>query len=682
MWRPSYDYLNDKEFLKEIDRLRVKEQHIKITALSWFEENPLQELQGYASGGTINASGKSAVRRTGSISLEADDKIYNIKDVNNIISINKKIAIEVGFTNTTFHYNEYDIIWIPLGVYIIKTASIDHGTNGLKISLSISDKMCLLNGDVGGIFPAAVNLSEVVILNSYGEKTGTDYIIIKDILKNMLCEYGGLQLGQIIIEDLDEIAKAQVKWNGDDKLYHYTNDGQHFYTTTNPNKSNQDIYTKGDLIGFRPQYFIWPGSEPLKANAGENVAAIVDKIAKALGIFEFYFDVYGFFHFRKKETYKNQQEFNGDTSIKEINYIPNKNTNIYSYEFNDAELVTAFKNNPQYMNIKNDFIVWGQKKNSGTNIPIRYHLVIDKKPSLSGNKYLFEYTGTIDKDAKFKQLLINKTRFDETERPYIDDGIYYGTVKEPKIYDKDKKDYVTIVNPKFAYFQPKDWRGELFVQSQVLGDSYFSNPYAAELATEFPKLYNFVTSKVDSKDDDYPVYEGEYLPLEFTDYNYFLDLIEPTDDKTNNISVSNIGRRTKVLNENTVNCIFSPATQIPEVAFIELGTEETNKFGVWAKENGYDVYQIEPEIFEQISISSAFNSAYDKIVDLLYTHSGYAETMSITTLPIYYLEPNTRIKVYDIESGIEGEYIAESFSLPLAANGTMTISCTKPLEKM
>lgn len=799
MWRPSYTYLNDRVFLKEIDNLRVKEQHIKITALSWFEENPLQEIQGYTTGGSINVSGKSSVRRTGSLSLEADDKIYNIKDVNNIISINKKIAIEVGFTNTTSHYNEYNIIWIPLGVYIIKTASVDHGTNGLKISLSISDKMCLLNGDVGGIFPATANLSEVVILNEYGEKVGTDYLILKDILKNVLYEYGGIQLGQIIIEDLEEISKAQVKWNGDDPLYHYVGEGgQHFYTQEKPDKNIYDTYNKGDLIGFRPQYFTWPGAEPLKANAGENVAAIIDKITKALGIFEFFFDVYGFFHFRQKATYRNQQEFFGNTAASgNIGYIPEKNNSICSYEFNDAELVTAFKNSPQYMNIKNDFVVWGQKNVAGGKLPIRYHLAIDKKPSVSNNKYLFEYTGeTLLKDLttvqtskylmkeylcskslqfnhtyliiikggpvditadfdyfgvwlngggdfslglakkvtdnvytlvatipeswkdnpnfsedrlkginvyngnnwqatglpevkidgvelilfkNFKQLLNKKIKFGESNKPYIEDGLYYGSITAPQIYDKEKNDYVTITNPKFAYFQPTDWRGELFAQSQLLGESYYSNPYAAELAIEFPKIYNLFNNRIDLE-NGYPIFKGSYFSVKDIDYDYFLDLIDIQDEKMQNISVSNIGRRTRVLNESSVNCIFAP--KAPDIAFIEVDTETTNKFGQWAKKNGYDIYQTAPEIFEQISVSSAFNSAYDKVVDLLYTHSGYAETMSITTLPIYYLEPNTRIKVTDAESGIQGEYIAESFSLPLASNGTMTISCTKPIEKM
>jgi len=41
------------------------------------------------------------------------------------------------------------------------------------------------------------------------------------------------------------------------------------------------------------------------------------------------------------------------------------------------------------------------------------------------------------------------------------------------------------------------------------------------------------------------------------------------------------------------------------------------------------------------------------------------------------LEPNTRIYVSDIEAGIEGDYIVSKISLPLAYNGSMSITATK-----
>ena len=54
----------------------------------------------------------------------------------------------------------------------------------------------------------------------------------------------------------------------------------------------------------------------------------------------------------------------------------------------------------------------------------------------------------------------------------------------------------------------------------------------------------------------------------------------------------------------------------------------------------------------------------------------------MTTLPIYYLQPNTRIFVRDDNSGICGEYIVSSFTIPLTYNGTMSINATKAVENL
>ena len=40
-----YEFLTDKVFLDQLDHLRVKEQFVKITVLSW-KEDPIQEIQG------------------------------------------------------------------------------------------------------------------------------------------------------------------------------------------------------------------------------------------------------------------------------------------------------------------------------------------------------------------------------------------------------------------------------------------------------------------------------------------------------------------------------------------------------------------------------------------------------------------------------------------------------------
>jgi hypothetical protein len=94
-----------------------------------------------------------------------------------------------------------------------------------------------------------------------------------------------------------------------------------------------------------------------------------------LGEFEYFYDVYGVFHFQKKKTYL-KTHINGQSAIEAFT------AGEYSYEFDDLSMFTSFNNNPNIKNLKNDFTVWGEYKSaSGAALPIHMRLAIDKKPS-------------------------------------------------------------------------------------------------------------------------------------------------------------------------------------------------------------------------------------------------------------------------------------------------------------
>jgi hypothetical protein len=82
------------------------------------------------------------------------------------------------------------------------------------------------------------------------------------------------------------------------------------------------------------------------------------------------------------------------------------------------------------------------------------------------------------------------------------------------------------------------------------------------------------------------------------------------------------------------------------------------------------------------SISSQGKSAQDAIDELLYNYSYCVESVTIQTVPIYHLQPNTRIFVRDDENGINGEYLVSKLSMPLTYNGTMSITATKAPERL
>jgi hypothetical protein len=82
------------------------------------------------------------------------------------------------------------------------------------------------------------------------------------------------------------------------------------------------------------------------------------------------------------------------------------------------------------------------------------------------------------------------------------------------------------------------------------------------------------------------------------------------------------------------------------------------------------------------NISSQGKSAKDRLDELLYSNAYCAESITINTIPVYHLQPNTRIFVRDDNSGINGEYIITKLTVPLSYNGTMSINATKAVERL
>ena len=166
--RQDYPYLKDEKFLKELNQKPIKEQFAKIILLDWLER-PIQEIQGIVTGGNINIDGKSSLRRTCSLSVYVHDEDYaRVTNLDNLISINKKMKLEIGLVNQTKKYKDYDIIWFPQGLFVMINPGISHGTNGTTISVTLKDKMCLLNGECGGTIPASTQFDQYETIDEDG----------------------------------------------------------------------------------------------------------------------------------------------------------------------------------------------------------------------------------------------------------------------------------------------------------------------------------------------------------------------------------------------------------------------------------------------------------------------------------------------------------------------------------
>lgn len=728
------EYLNDREFLKELDLTTLKTQYIKITVLDW-NENPLQDITGKATGGSINIDGSSAIRRTANLSLFLPDTENNVTNPNHLLSINKKVSVAIGIDNSTDKYTEYERLWFPMGVYVIIQPSISHATGGTTISLQLKDKMCLLNGECGGTLPASVTFNEIETVDGDGNIIIT-YPTMYQIIQEAVNHWGGEQLGKIIISDLDTRVKKVMKWIGNVPLYCYNeNNGIEF--TTNENKveellaagyyetNNSEIvsnggkgyikYESGRDVGYIYSDFYYTGGD-LVVDAGGTVCDALDAIKNALGNYEYFYDLEGNFVFQEIKNYLNTSQ--STVEIDKLNnndYLVDQQYGKTVYNFDDSTLITAYNNNPQFNMIKNDFIVWGQRKDANDQTwPIRYHLAIDEKPEINKEHLVFKYADPEDGLVKAKATMNFESTDDLPAEGQV--GVFYSVKKLADIYtssetdsrqiyddrkedikaqsggtvyrwDAQNKKYVEILGGTLETVTSKDWRTELYLQGADAEPwGIDSNYYYTELQNEWPKLYDIwgevEKHRLNSADNTMETYYTEDFYDEVrntpSDCDFFLDFIDTTA-AISEFSVKNIGRRTKVLSDDSINCLFAP--NIPDWIIIESSQDDTHERVKEAQDRGQNFTQVNPNIYSMLAGGGNKYAAYDAVRDLLYQYTSYNESISLQCIPIYYLDVNTRIGVNDPESNIYGDYMIGTISIPLDIGSTMTISATKALEK-
>ena len=153
-------YLEDKNFLKKLDNVTNKFYWIKIEVLD-SDELPIRSIEGRVQpGSTINIDGSSSVRRTCNIVFVAENEENDLTNVDNLLSIKRKIRIYEGIRNDVNPAAYGKIIWFKLGIFVITQPTISHDASGCMISLSCKDKMCLLNGECAGGLPTSITFHE------------------------------------------------------------------------------------------------------------------------------------------------------------------------------------------------------------------------------------------------------------------------------------------------------------------------------------------------------------------------------------------------------------------------------------------------------------------------------------------------------------------------------------------
>ena len=683
----SKEYLNDSAFLNELDELPVKELYVKLTALTW-DEDPIQEIQGITISGSLNLAGNSTVRRTCNLTMYAEAEENDLSKVDKLFSINKKVRAEIGIKNTiTSAKYKDEIIWFPLGIFIIFTPSLSHSLSGVTISLQLKDKMSLLNGDVGGVLPAAVTFHEREEEFEDGSIEVTKPTIYQ-IIVEAVNHFGGENLNRIIIADLDTRIKQTMKYSGNGPLFVFriinnSNVSYEFYIdeidayerevelkeliATQPYITYSiKQYQKGEDVGYILTDFVYPGE--LIGDAGNTVCTILDNIVGVLGNFEYFYDVNGNFVFQEIKNYLNTsytQTILDKLQNPEYQADFSQGKSVYTFE--GTKLVTSYTNSPAYNNIKNDFMIWGIRTTAdGTDLPIRYHLAIDEKPEVGIEYEVILYVDDFGDTRAILPTLYNTIGdFPSTGKS----GKYYKDAGTDIIYLWNGSEYVQVPQENITTIATKDWREAWYYQGIMADiDGTDRNYYYTELKHEWPKLYD--------------LREGAFKADVLTDpsnIDYFLDTIDTVSD-LQQYSVKNIGRRSKVVVDNDINCIFAP--DIPDLVFINISDENAAELREECERKSQDYAQLEESIYSLFTIGGSANSAYNKMRELLYLHTTMNNTITVAALPIYYLEPNTRITVRDAATGIYGDFMINTISLPLDANGTMSISAYRALERV
>ena len=738
--RKEYKYLQDpwyedangqkerRNFLALIDSFVNQKQYVKITLLNWSEE-PLKEIEGELSSGTLSKDGSSSVRRTCQLSATVSRGEYDVEDGEMDFAINKKIFIEIGIKNYTDQYTEHPILWFPQGVFFISDFAITSSASStVNISLTLRDKMCGLNGVVGGTFQSVTILDEVDTQNASGQFV-SEKVLVYNIIQEVVHHFGGEDLNNIVIEDVPLRIKRVMKWAGDNPIWMVPAEntsaqaGNLWYSVELEEPSNKPSGTLQIMNGTDAGYIFddFYYTDELIANAGETVTSVLDKLVQYLGNYEYFYDEFGVFHFREIKNYLNTTQAEVVVNDMDKNdYLVDTTTGKDVYTFSDDSNLVSISVTPSYGNIKNDYVIHGTRKmtNSDISYDVFYHLCIDKKPT-PGNTYydllLFKEQSTeltkaifplsVPTEADLPQPgnfnLIYRTA--DTNSFFYWENDVYKEVEVVKYYPGENQEgslgYTT-----------KDWRTELYLQGLLAKNNgtdaglYYSdleNDYTAaqsddswigqihrqvkrnridtdyyfeELEAFWPQIYDLENQQFYAEQEDKTL-----LTSALTDGNYFLDFIDPSTSGLGEFSISNIGRRMDVVNNEDINCLFQP--DIPDIVFLNIDDEDFLEKRQECQLKGQPFTQVRGDVYSGFYTGGYKNGAFDQVKYELYLHTNYQKTLSLTSLPVFYLEPNSRATINDKSTNTYGSFMIKTLSIPLGPGNMMATTASETFER-
>lgn len=687
----------EADLLAQIDRQPNKTIYIKLISLN-YDEQPIQSIEGRATSGSINIDGNSAVRRTCQISMVTDT--LDISDY--YWTLKTKFKVQIGVKNTIT--GNPDIVWFDQGVYVISSFSSAYSSNGYTVNISGKDKMCMLNGELGGIINSSASLDSYDEIDKNNNKR-TIKNPLKQVIRELVYHYGKEPMHNIIINDLDMTGLELLEYRYDIPLYLIRKAGSSIYenatlsdeiegvnisrlaqydeTTIDGTVIDSTIVTAngvgynvakidfGETAGYKEIDLIYPTE--LLANAGETVTSVLDKIKNMLGDYEYFYDLDGRFIFQQKKTYVNSSwgpsvQNEGDQVYVE-SYMA---ATPYSYKFSDSSLFTSFNNTPNLANLKNDFTVWGKNKND---LAIHMRYAIDVKPNY------YRSITVSDKEVEAYNNKYNLSVQGQNSTTYW----YADGTPAPDEEFIECGDWREII-----YQMQKDYYKYNFLDDFTLKVGAANPNHYPTGATGYEQYYvdiqgfwRYLYSPNEAErvsGEEYYI-DGNRIGWNKTVYEspsnllFWFDFLDTRYSDLAQYAVPVVGIRSKVENDSNVKAIYYGDT--PQIIFDDYSD------GLQSSHSGYKYFNLPSSNYgSMFSRSAQGKSAKDAIDTLLYNYTCCTESVSIQSVPIYYLQPNTLIYINDIKANIEGEYIINKITIPLAYNGTMSIQGTKVINRL
>lgn len=153
-------------------------------------------------------------------------------------------------------------------------------------------------------------------------------------------------------------------------------------------------------------------------------------------------------------------------------------------------------------------------------------------------------------------------------------------------------------------------------------------------------------------------------------YSYNFDIIEG-DSELSKFSVGTIGRRKRPVDDKDVKQLYPTTISDVLVYYDEADLEYST--------NPASAIKIEdPALFRTYpTVGNVYKDAFSTIKDNLFAHTSYNEQVTITSLPVYTLEPNRRCYIEFPKAAIYGYFLVKKVSFNLDQNGLMNATMIK-----